>query len=357
MMLRSRKRSSSIADPARELTIDRFETAVGISVHTPSLWLEEFVEYGLWFQSRASPDLDRRKVGTVSRESEGFALTLEDGEVVRASRVVVAAGLSPFPHRPAPFDTLPEALVSHSSDHPDLGKFAGSRVIVVGGGQSALESAALLSEGGANVEVLARTPAIYWLGDGGADNGEVKTAGRPRIPIPLPPTDVGGRVTGWIAAAPDVFRRVPPSLQPIVSFRCIRPAGSGWLRPRLEAVPIVTERIATGAEQANGGVCVKLDDGSTRTAEHLLLGTGYVIDLARDPFLDPGLAAEIDVVNGYPVLGPGLESSVPGLHFMGAPAAFSFGPIMRFVVGTWYAAPALTRRVLGRPQPPLRFSF
>jgi hypothetical protein len=57
------------------------------------------------------------------------------------------------------------------------------------------------------------------------------------------------------------------------------------------------------------------------------------------------------------VLGPGLESSVPGLHFMGAPAARSFGPIMRFVVGTWYSAPAVARRAAGRRQPPISFSF
>jgi hypothetical protein len=52
-----------------------------------------------------------------------------------------------------------------------------------------------------------------------------------------------------------------------------------------------------------------------------------------------------------------LESSVEGLHFVGAPAAMSFGPIMRFVVGTWYAAPALARGITGKRQPPLRFSF
>jgi FAD-dependent urate hydroxylase len=57
------------------------------------------------------------------------------------------------------------------------------------------------------------------------------------------------------------------------------------------------------------------------------------------------------------VLGPGLESSVAGLHFMGAAAARSFGPVMRFVVGTWYAAPAVARRAAGRRQPPVSLSF
>ena len=50
-------------------------------------------------------------------------------------------------------------------------------------------------------------------------------------------------------------------------------------------------------------------------------------------------------MNGYPVLRRGLESSVPGLHFLGAPAARSFGPLMRFVSGTWWSGRSLARAV------------
>src|SRR4051812_1961619 len=42
---------------------------------------------------------------------------------------------------------------SHTADHRDLSRFSGRRVLVVGGGQSALESAALLHEAGADAEV------------------------------------------------------------------------------------------------------------------------------------------------------------------------------------------------------------
>jgi hypothetical protein len=105
-------------------------------------------------------------------------------------------------------------------------------------------------------------------------------------------------------------------------------------------------------------VTLRLADGSSRTVDHVLVGTGYRVDVRRYPFLERGLAASIAVADGgYPVLGPGLESSVPGLHFMGAAAAHSFGPIMRFVVGTWYSAPAVARRVAGRRQPPISFAF
>jgi hypothetical protein len=36
---------------------------------------------------------------------------------------------------------------------------------------------------------------------------------------------------------------------------------------------------------------------------------------------------------------------VPGLHFVGAAAAESFGPLMRFVAGSGYAARSVARRV------------
>src|SRR5581483_12022062 len=95
-------------------------------------------------------------------------LTLEDGERVEADAVVVAAGIGTFGNVPAPFAGLSPERVSHSSDRAnrDLGRFAGRRVVVVGGGQSAIESAALLHEGGAEVEVLVRQPRVRWLRHG-----------------------------------------------------------------------------------------------------------------------------------------------------------------------------------------------
>jgi hypothetical protein len=36
------------------------------------------------------------------------------------------------------------------------------------------------------------------------------------------------------------------------------------------------------------------------------------------------------------------------LHFLGAPAIWSFGPLMQFVVGTHYSSRALHRCVAGR---------
>jgi hypothetical protein len=94
-------------------------------------------------------------------------------------------------------------------------------------------------------------------------------------------------------------------------------------------------------------VRVKLSDGSERVADHILLGTGYRVDISKYTFLAPELQRSIDRHNGYPCLQKGLETSVPGLHVIGAPAAWSFGPLMQFVSGTRYASQALFRSIAG----------
>jgi hypothetical protein len=351
MLLRSRRRSSHIADPTLELTIDRFEESTGARLSQP-IELRRYLGYSDWFRRNAVPEIDRRRVQRVDRVHGAFRLTLEDGDALIASRVVVAAGLEPFAWRPSPLGDLPDDLVSHSSDHLDFQALSGKRVMVVGAGQSALESAALLHEAGAEVEIVARAPGIVWL------PGDHQPGIRARVRrLLMPPTDVGGMRSGWIATAPELLRRTPGGLRPTVTRKCIVPMGADWLRSRLEQVPIVLGRAITAATASGTGVRTTFDDGSAREAAHVVLGTGFRVDVAKYPFLSPELVHDLDLLGGYPRLGPGLEASVPGLHFVGAPATLSYGPLMRFVVGTWYAAPALASGVLGRRQRLARLSF
>jgi len=116
-------------------------------------------------------------------------------------------------------------------------------------------------------------------------------------------------------------------------------------------------RSVVEAAPAAGGVRVALDDGSVRELDHVLLGTGFRVDVSKYGFLPRELVRELEMVGGYPRLTPGFESSVAGLYFVGAPAALSFGPLMRFVVGTWHAGPALARDVVGRRQRLIRLSY
>ena len=102
------------------------------------------------------------------------------------------------------------------------------------------------------------------------------------------------------------------------------------------------------AREQGGRVELNLVDGSLRHCDHVLLATGYRVNISAYPFLTEKLLQRIAQVNGYPRLNLGFESSVSGLHFLGAPSAWSYGPLMRFVAGTEFAAPTLTRAILGR---------
>ena len=347
MLLRSALRACNIASPDRALTLERWARERGHELRSP-LPLEDFLEYAQWYLEQVAPDVDRRKVGSVERNNGSFRLALDDGGELHTRVVVAAAGIAPFPHIPDELASLPSELVSHSSAHNDLSTFKGRRVLVLGSGQSALESAALLhEEGAATVEVVFRAGSIWWL-RGKAGGG---------LRWPSAPTDIGGPRSGWIAASPDLFRRLPRSKQDPLAYRCIRPAGGHWLRDRVRDIPLTSDRRLVSAAAENGHLRVTLNDGSDREVDHLLLGTGYKVDVRHYPFLGRGLVSSIEHVGGYPVLAPGLESSVAGLHFLGAPAAHSFGPVMRFVTGTWYSAAAMADRVRGRRQPLVRWSF
>ena len=79
---------------------------------------------------------------------------------------LVAGGIAEFARRPSYAAGLPAELASHTGEHADLSRFAGQKVLVVGGGQSALESAALLHENGAQPQVAVRKDHLNWLHGG-----------------------------------------------------------------------------------------------------------------------------------------------------------------------------------------------
>jgi cation diffusion facilitator CzcD-associated flavoprotein CzcO len=338
MFLRSPWAASHIGHPSSRFSLDAFERTRSSRIGRP-VPLGDFIAYGHWFREQASPDIDERQVSRVDRLDDGFRVVLEDGEMVLGDRVVVAAGISAFAFRPSEFASVPEELASHSSDHADLGRFQGRRVAVVGGGQSALESAALLAESGADVELLMRTTQLHWVGRAPRHG----VAGR----LLFDRTDVGPALVSHVVARPTLVRRLPTRTQRYLTRRALVAGGALWLRPRLGQVTVTTGRRVVAASRSNGHLRLALDDGSTRDVQHAILATGYRVDVRRYAFLGDDLLRRLAIVDGQPVLGAGLESSIPGLHFAGAPAVFSYGPLLRFVAGTAFAADAIGRSVVG----------
>src|SRR5215469_2683486 len=81
MLLRSGWAATHIASPGETLSLDTFKQVTYARFSTP-VPLDNFVNYGLWFQRRAVPNLDRRKILQIERHTNSFGLYLNDGQTV-----------------------------------------------------------------------------------------------------------------------------------------------------------------------------------------------------------------------------------------------------------------------------------
>lgn len=341
MFLRSPWDGSHIAHPDNRFTLDEYRSITADTKLDDPIPLQHFVTYGRWFEREAGLTSDHRPVTKLSLAPKGYSLTLDDGERIRALRVVVAAGILPFAYRPEEFADLPASLVTHSSEHREFGRFRGKEVLVVGGGQSAIETAALLQEAGAAVQVLVRKPSIRWLGR------HQWLQARGVAWLFYGRGGIGQAGVSLIVQRPSLFRLLPRGLQDHWGARAMRPAGAGWLRPRVHDVTFHLGRFAKSVRVESQRLHVRLDDGTDRYVDHVILGTGYRVNVARYPFLAPELLRHIRLMNGYPRLDEGFQASLPGIYFLGAPAAWSFGPLMKFVAGTEFAARRVSEKIAG----------
>ena len=342
MLLRSPRVASNISDPDAAFTLDAYEEASGVGPSAP-VPLKNFVEYGLWFRHQLGSDLDTRNVRRVDWDGSEFRVALVDGEVIRCEKVVVATGIGSFCRKPAEFLQLPPSMVSHCYEGRRIKDFGGKRVAVIGAGQSALESAALLHEAGADVEIIARIPQLRWIGM----HGWLHRLG-PISKMLYSKHDVGPLGISRLVAAPKLVKCIPLELRDNIRKRAVRSAGSKWLPERLAKVKVSTSCWIQSAAAVGDEVSLRVNDGSERRIDHVLLGTGYDVDIDRYNFLSPELLEAVTRLGGYPKLASGFSSSVPGLHFIGATAARSFGPLMYFVAGTEFTSRELTSHIRRR---------
>jgi FAD-dependent urate hydroxylase len=344
MRLRSPWRASHLSDPAGALSLDAYAGDHHTKPDAP-LPLEEFVAYGLWFQERAVPEVDRRTVRLIAKSGNGFQLELMDGDVFAADRVVIATGLANQDYRPRAFRDLPAALVSHACEHTDFALLRGKHVAVIGRGQSACESAALLAEAGAEVDLYSRGD-IHWLG-AAAQSMAAKTVAWQLREALAAPSAVGPFPLSWLVELPALVRHLPSRARQQFTTRCLKAGAAGWLKPRFNDVGCHPGRAIVGVHIAGDRIVVEFDNGG-RSFDHVVLGTGYHVDVSRLGILSPQLLEDIACTDGSPMLRSGFESSVPRLHFVGSYAVKSFGPLLRFVAGAPYAACAVTGAALRR---------
>jgi FAD-dependent urate hydroxylase len=344
MFLKSQGFASNLSSPDGSHTLAAFSAAHGRPYRDYGLPvpLSVFVEYGLWFQQSLVPGLEACQVTEVVPKDRHYEVSAADGTRLQAARVVVAVGVEHFARLPTELSALPSALYSHSAAHTDLSAFAGRRVIVLGRGQSALESAALLHESGAEVTLVTRKPALTW-------NGPPLPPDRPLLQrLREPEAGLGsGWGTWFYSRKPAVFRHLPRGTRVTRAATALGPAGACWLPDRVNGrFPVLFSHSLLAAESDGARGRLHFDTPRGRvelTADHVIAATGYRPEVGRLEFLSDLVRPGLRTLAGTPVVDRDYESSVPGLYFIGPVVAPTFGPVMRFVYGADHAARTVAR--------------
>jgi putative flavoprotein involved in K+ transport len=218
----------------------------------------------------------------------GFRLLTEDGGEHRARTLIAATGSFARPHQPRfPGQEAFRGRMLHAAEYRNPGPFRGKRVVVVGGGNSAVQIARELA-GVAETTLATRAPIRFmpqvvlgrdlhfWLSVSGLD----------RLPVGrlFDVSEPGGVVDdGTYAAA---VRSGRPDRRPM--FSRFTESGVVW------------------------------DDGREEPVDAVLLATGYGPNLG---YLGPLGALRAD---GRPDQRGGVSRAVPGLYFVGLPFQTSF---------------------------------
>ena len=346
MVLKSERFASNLWDPDRQFTLERYsaERKMAYQPAGVPLSLEDFLAYAEWFRERAVGERIDAKVTKISRTREGFELDFAGAPSLQAQRVILATGHMAFKVMPEEFSSLAEPLCYHSSALYDLSGFAHRDVTVIGAGQSALESAALLQEAGARVRVIVRRNELAWNAPRNGHNKLTEKILRPESGIGF----------GWesvaVAEMPQWFRRLfPADLRHRYVARSWGPSGAWWLRKRVDGcLEILLNHKVNLAKQDKGRVCMQVQgpDGLTTIwTDHVIAATGYKVNLDRMHYLAPELRQSIAREGAAPLLDSQFETSVPGLFMVGIVSAPTFGPVMRFMFGAKHVAPVLARRL------------
>jgi putative flavoprotein involved in K+ transport len=272
---------------------------------------DEVIDYLTAYTDRLQAEVRfAHPVEKVSRDGGGFIVTGADGSVVRTAAVVAATGGFGAPYRP-PLPGLDDftGTVLHSSQYRNAAPFADSRVLVVGGGNSAVQIAVELAAV-AKVSLTTRGPLRlqpqhllgrdfhWWLHRSGLDSSRLG----PRL------------FTGSVSVIDDgryraAIRDGCPDHRPLFA--------------RLDGDRAVWA------------------DGTSERVDVVLLATGYRPHL---PFLTDSGALD---AYGVPMHHSGVSTAVPGLGFVGLERQRSFASATLRGVGR--DATHVLRALLRRP--------
>jgi cation diffusion facilitator CzcD-associated flavoprotein CzcO len=332
MLLRSN--ANWYLDPDHHWTIDQFLTTYYPSrLSTDPISREQYIAYVDWFIRQAHIDVTPTYVRQLTKGEHSFSAELDNGDMIRAQHVVLATGFQHFACFPPKLvDLLPAGRYQHSCNAVDMDAYRGKRVLLIGGRQSAFESAALLREAGAQQVHLSYRHDTPRFAE--ADWSWVET------------------IVAQMADQPTWFRDLPADEQEQYRYKL-------WAEGRLKVEFWLEDRVCqpevslhphteliSARLQPDQSLLISLSDGESLTVDEVILATGYQVNVARIPFLSAPIQEALAVKNGFPELDEGFQSSVPGLYFNSFPAGHSFGPFFGFTVAVRTAATLIGHALL-----------
>jgi cation diffusion facilitator CzcD-associated flavoprotein CzcO len=282
-----------------------------------------YLHYAQWFQAQKMIEPHATLVEQLNHSPDTppiFEAILADGESIIARNVLLAVGFQYFKNIPSELaKRIPPGYFSHTCDCVSFDAFRGQRCLIVGGRQSAFEWAALLHEHGAAAIHLSYrhdTPQFQpsdwsWVS---------------------PLVDAMVEDPGW-------FRRLAAEEKQALNQRFWaegRLKLEPWLKPRIDHDTIMlwpTSQVVSCCQLPQGAIEVILDVGERLTVDHIILATGYKVNMANIPFLSRGdILPNLQISNGYPVLDEHFQSTIPGLFITSMPATQDFGSFFAFTV-------------------------
>lgn len=312
-------------------TMDAFFDEYGVSSdEIIPLPLSRYLEYSEWFIQKKDLFIINDLVRKLAVCEGGFLAELAGGRKISAKRVVVAVGMADSKYIPKELSALvPPGRFSHSSDLANLDCFQNKSVLIVGGRQSAFETAALLAEEGASsVHVVCRHPTPKFT----------------RCNFSFMHDLINN-----VEKDPDWYRNLGIDERKKwekIAFEEGRLKLEHWLEPRLKAgnVKIADNNNLRQVNLVNNRLSAILDNDQKIDCDHIIFATGFKPDISKVSFLNRGdLIEKINIREGSPVLDSGFQSSQKGLYFIGMLSMADFGYSFGFATGATTAAKILLK--------------
>jgi thioredoxin reductase len=326
-------------DPAEVHTIEKFLETQGLRpTDAEPLSLDFYLRYAQWFQEQKEIDavpMLVQKLDWEPSEEFPFCATLENGEAITAKYAVIAVGFKYFKYLPRELtERLPAGRRTHTCDLVDFTNLKRKRVLILGGRQSAFEWAALVSEAGAaEVHVSHRHDSPRFAASDWAWASPLVDA---------------------MAESPSWFRSLPQEQKDAISHHMWaegRLKVEPWLKPRVVKDTIKLwpgTQVVKCDELPGGDVAVKLDDGQTLIVDHIILATGYKVEIGQVPFLAQGnILGKLNIEDGFPVLDEHFQTNLPGLFVTSMAATQDFGPFFAFTISVRTSAKLIGSAIVG----------